>query len=138
MTPRAPDTSPNGEARGPKLMLVYGISSERAFGILTRTSIPTHRVGHRTDRRSDLAESGMPPSGVVLRDPAEDDGAASPALFQRFRPFSVSRFNVAFSDSAAALSADVPTAPRDGVTPIAAEVGELGRCILGAIVGVEN
>jgi hypothetical protein len=29
---------------------------------------------------------------------------ASPALFQRFRPFSVSRFNVAFSDSAAALS----------------------------------
>nr|AIU93489.1 hypothetical protein LRS1606.55 [Rhodococcus sp. NS1] len=70
---------------------------------------------------------------------------ASPALFQRFRPCNVSRFNVAFSDSAAALSADVPTAPRDVVTPNSRQrsansadaywASSTGRCNTGLLQG---
>lgn len=62
----------------------------------------------------------------------------SPALLQRFRPFNVSRLNVGFNDPAAALSADVSTAPRDRGTPqVAAHGGELRRYVLRPVVGVE-
>ncbi|ELB92372.1 acyl-CoA synthetase (AMP-forming)/AMP-acid ligase II [Rhodococcus wratislaviensis IFP 2016] len=89
--------------------------------------------------RTDLAESGMPPSGVVSRDPAEHGSARLARAVPAFPPLQ----RLPFQRRIQRLGGRVvrrrsDRTPRPGHPQLAAEFGEFRRCILSSVVAVKR
>ncbi|ANS31324.1 hypothetical protein R1CP_33525 [Rhodococcus opacus] len=89
--------------------------------------------------RTDLTEGGMPPSGVVARDPTEDFGASLtrtvPAL-PTLQRLPLQRRVQRLGSRVVRRRPD--RTPRPGHPQLATQVGEIRRRILRSVVGVDN
>ena len=98
----------------------HGICGYAASGSVAGVLVPFVGGG------AEMAAVGVPSFGVVAGQPSEDLAAAGGASAQQLLSWRTSRLRAALNDSASALSALVPTAPIDWVTPrLSAEFREI-------------